>query len=136
MKIKQKVFIVIGLLLIIGVSFAIVLIVRQKNMPKNELTVTESSGQTFYANIESIKQYNDGDFYIGVKGLERNNINYRGEFTFKADDSIDMTWKGEKIGISDLKEGDTILITFNDEILITISPTPLEEVVKVQLIKD
>ena len=34
------------------------------------------------------------------------------------------------------KEGDNISITFTDEIINDISPTPLEEVVKIQLLRD
>src|SRR5699024_327240 len=98
--------------------------------------ISKVYGQTFYANIESIKQYNDGGFHINVRGLEINDINYRGDFTFTINDNIDMTWRGEKIGISDLKEGDIISITFTDEGLRDISPTPLQEVVKVQLLSD
>lgn len=136
MSSKQKVFIVIGMIVIIGVSFVVGLFIGQQNAPKNDLAIRKVVGQTFYANIDSIKQYNDGSFHLNVKGLEINDINYRGNFTFKVDDSIDMTWRGEKINISDLKEGDNISITFTDEIINDISPTPLEEVVKVQLLRD
>ena len=136
MSSKQKVFIVIGMIIIIGVSFVVGLFIGQQNAPKNDLAIRKVVGQTFYANIESIKQYNDGSFHINVKGLEINDINYRGNFTFKVDDSIDMTWRGEKINISDLKEGDNISITFTDEIINDISPTLLEEVVKIQLLRD
>ena len=124
MSSKQKVFIVIGMIIIIGVSFVVGLFIGQQNAPKNDLAIRKVVGQTFYANIESIKQYNDGSFHINVKGLEINDI------------SIDMTWRGEKINISDLKEGDNISITFTDEIINDISPTPLEEVVKIQLLRD
>ena len=87
-------------------------------------------------NIESIKQYNDGSFHINVKGLEINDINYRGNFTFKVDNSMDMTWRGEKIKVSDFKVGNNIAITFTDEMLTSISPTPLTEVVKIQILDD
>lgn len=133
---KQKIFIIIGMVAIIGVSFIGGLCIGQKNAPKNDLAVSKVCGQTFYAKIESIKQYNDGSYHINVKGLEVNDINYRGNFTFKVDDNVDMTWRGEKINISDLKEGNNISITFTDEILNSISPTPLREVVKVQLVDD
>ena len=93
-------------------------------------------GQTFYAKIESIKQYNDGSFHVNVKGLEVNDINYRGNFTFKVDDSIKMTWRGEEVKVTDLKEGSNISITFTDEIINEISPTLLEEVVKIQILDD
>ena len=133
---KQRIFIVIGLIAIIVVSFVSGLLIGQKNSPKNDLAISAVYGETFYASIESIKQYDDGSFHINVKGLEVNDINYRGDFTFKVDDSINMTWRGKKINVSDLKEGDNISITFTDEIINSISPTPLDEVVKVQLLRD
>lgn len=136
MKNKQKVFIVIGILVIIGVSFGVGLFIGQKNAPKNDLAINKVVGQTFYANIESIKQYNDGSFHLNVTGLEVNDINYRGIFTFKVDDSMDMTWRGEKVKVSDLKEGNNISITFTDEIVNDISPTPLREVIKIQILDD
>ncbi len=133
---KQRIFIVIGLTLIIVVSFISGLLIGQKNSPKNNLAVREVYGETFYASIESIKQYNDGSFHINVNGLEVNDINYRGDFTFTIDDSMDMTWRGEKIKVSNLKEGNTISITFVDEVFSDISPTPLTEVVKIQILDD
>ena len=129
---KQKIFTIIGIVVIIAVSFATGVIIGQRNAPKNNKVV----GQTFYANIENIKQYNDGSFHINVKGLEINDINYRGNFTFKVNDNIDMTWRGEKIKVSDLKVGNNISLTFTDETIMTISPTPLREVTKVQLLDD
>ena len=74
MSSKQKVFIVIGMIIIIGVSFVVGLFIGQQNAPKNDLAIRKVVGQTFYANIESIKQYNDGSFHINVKGLEINDI--------------------------------------------------------------
>ncbi len=136
MSCKQKVLIIIGILVIIGISFVVGLFVGQRNAPKNDLAIRKVYGQTFYANIESIKQYNDGSFHLNVKGLELNDINYRGNFTFKVDDSMDMTWRGEKIKVSDLKIGNNISITFTDEMLTSISPTPLTEVVKIQVLDD
>lgn len=137
MYVKQKVFIIIGIITIILVSFLVGLYIGKKNVVKDELAMSKQVyGQTFYANIENIKEYNNGGFYINVRGLEVNDINYRGKFTFNINDNIDMTWRGEKIGISDLKEGDIISITFTDKDLMDISPTPLKEVVKVQLLED
>ncbi len=136
MKSRQKILIIIGIIIIIGVSFVLGLFVGQMNAPKNDLAFTKVSGQTFYANIESIKQYNDGSFHINAKGLDVNDINYRGNFTFKVDDNVDMTWRGEEVKVSDLKEGNNISITFTDETIIDISPTPLIEVIKIQILDD
>ena len=126
MKSTQKILIIIGIIIIMGVSFVLGIFVGQMNAPKNDLAFTKVSGQTFYANIESIKQYNDGSFHINVKG----------NFTFKVDDNMDMTWRGEKVKVSDLKEGNNISITFTDEIVNDISPTPLREVIKIQILDD
>lgn len=136
MSSKQKIFSIIGIVAIIVISFIGGIIIGQKNVAKNDLTASKVYAQTFYAKIESIKQYNDGSYHINVKGLEANNINYRGNFTFRVNDNVDMTWRYEKINISDLKEGNNISITFTDEILNSISPTPLREVIKVQLLDD
>ena len=133
---NKTMFIVIGVIVIIAVSFSLGLFIGQKNAPKNDLAINKVIGQTFYANIESIKLYNDGSFHFNVKGLEVNDINYRGNFTFKVDDSMDMTWRGEKVKVSDFKVGSNIAITFTDEMLTSISPTPLTEVVKIQILDD
>ena len=130
---KQKIFILIGTIIIIVESFIIGLFIRKMNEVNDDLAIM-TYGQTFYANIQSIKQYNDGSFHLNVKGLEVNDINYRGNFTFKVDDSMNMVWRGKKIKVSDLKEGTNISITFTDEIIRSISPTPLEEVVKIQVL--
>lgn len=132
---KQKIFILIGMIIIIVVSFIIGLFIRKMNVVNDDLSII-AYGQTFYANIESIKQYDDGSFHLNVKGLEVNDINYRGNFIFKVDDSIDITWRSEKIKVSNLKEGNTISITFTDKIINDISPTPLKEVVKIQILDD
>ena len=90
---KQKVFIIIGMIIIIVVSFTVGLFIGKMNVVNDNLAISKVVyGQTFYANIESIKQYNDDSFHLNVKGLEVNDINYRGNYTFKVDNSIDMTW--------------------------------------------
>lgn len=67
-------------------------------------------GDTFYATIEKIKNY-DGATYIYVKGLEINDINHRGEYYFKVDDDTELIWRYVKKSLSELKEGQTISIT-------------------------
>ena len=133
---KQRIFIIIGMIAIILLSFTIGLFIGKMYVVNDDLAISKVCGQTFYANIDGIKQYNDGSFHLNVKGLEINDINYRGNFTFKVDDSIKMTWRGEEVKVTDLKEGSNISITFTDEIINEISPTLLEEVVKIQILDD
>ena len=57
MSSKQKIFIVLETIIIIGISFIIGLFIGQESAPKNDLAIAKVTGQTFYANIESIKKY-------------------------------------------------------------------------------
>lgn len=136
MNSKQKILIIIGIIASMGISFVVGLFIGKRNIINDDLAINTVYGQTFYATIESIKQYKDGSFHLNVKGLEVNDINYRGEFTFKVEDSMNMVWKGEKVKVSDLKVGSNIAITFTDETIYAISPTPLKEVVKIQILED
>lgn len=136
MKSKQKILISIGIIVIMIVVFLVGMFIGQKNVTRNDLAINKDYGQTFYANIESINQYNDGSFHINVKGLEVNDINYRGNFIFKVVDTMDITWRGEKVKVSDLKSGINISITFRDETITDISPTPLRDVIKIQILDD
>ena len=70
-----------------------------------------------------------------VKGIEANDINYRGEFTFSIKEETSYTWRGTEISPSDLEVGDTISITFSGEVL-TIYPVIISNVIKVQLLED
>lgn len=134
---KQKIIIVIGIILIFLVSFIVGLFIGKRSVVNDNIAISNIVyGQTFYAKIESIEQYNDGSFHVNVKGLEINDINYRGNFTFKIDDSITITWRGEEVRVSDLKKESNISITFTDEIINAIDPTPLENVVKIQILDD
>lgn len=132
----KKMLMVLGGIVIILVSFISGILVGQKNISKDDLAISKVNNQTFYATIESINKYNDGRIHINVKGLEVNDINYRGNFTFAINNNINMSWRDIKISVLDLKIGNKIAITFTDEIMEAISPTPLKEVVKVQLLDD
>lgn len=86
--------------------------------------------QTFYASISEI----NGDT-IGVKGLEVNDINYRGEFTFSIKEETAVLWRGTPITPEDLEPNDTISITFQGEVLESY-PAIIQNVTKVQLLED
>ena len=67
---KQKIFIIIGIIIIIVVSFIVGLFIGKRSIVNDDLAISNVVyGQTFYAKIESIKQYNDGSFHVNVKGL-------------------------------------------------------------------
>jgi len=88
------------------------------------------NSQTFYAEIKKINNTN-----LLVDGLDINDINYRGEFSFRIDEQTKLEWRNTSIEFSDLDEGDNISITFEGEIQETY-PAQINDVVRIQLLDD
>lgn len=88
------------------------------------------NSQTFYAEIKKINGTN-----LLVDGLDVNDINYRGEFSFKVTGQTKLEWRNTAIDFSELDEGDNISITFEGEIQETY-PARINDVVRIQLLDD
>lgn len=86
--------------------------------------------QTFFATISEIK-----DTSFTVKGMEINDINYRGNFTLPIMEETSYVWRGTELSPSELDVGDNISITFYGEILET-DPAYIQDVTRVQLLDD
>lgn len=86
--------------------------------------------QTFYA---VIKENNDG--HMLVEGLDVNDINFRGEFTFTVLPETELTWRYTPVSLSDFDPGDTVSVTFTGEIMESY-PAQIADVVKIQLLDD
>ena len=86
--------------------------------------------QTFYAEI---KENSDGNML--VEGLDVNDINFRGEFTFAVLPETELTWRYTPVSLSDLDPGDNISVTFTGEIMESY-PAQIADVVKIQLLDD
>ena len=95
---------------------------------KTKTSWTKEETETFYA---TITQINDKNFT--VKGIEANDINYRGEFVFLLAEETALEWRGTEIEVSDLAVNDMVSITFAGEIQETY-PARIMNVVKVQLL--
>lgn len=102
--------------------------IENKNQDQNINLIIDQ--KTFYAEITEIT-----DNILYVRGLDVNDINYRGEFTFSIIEETELLWRGTKIELSELDEGDNIAITFEGEILESY-PAQIKEVVKIQLLDD
>ncbi len=86
--------------------------------------------QTFYATISDIR-----DNTFTVKGMDVNDINFRGEFRFSVTEETKITWRYTDISIGDLDIGDSVSITFSGRILETY-PGQVEQVNVIQLLDD
>lgn len=86
--------------------------------------------QTFYATISDIQGNT-----LKVTGMDVNDINFRGEFSFSVAEETKITWRYTDISMEDLDVGDSVSITFTGEILETY-PVGIQQVVAVQLLDD
>ena len=62
---------------------------------------------TFYATIDDIS----GN-HLTVSGLEVNDINTRGQFTFSIDEDTVLEWRYTALTADELDAGDTIAVTY------------------------
>lgn len=116
-------------LLVVGIAVLSYFVGYQTASDKISVASEEES-QTFYASVSEIKEDT-----LWVKGLEINDINYRGEFTFPIKEETAFLWRGTPINPEDLEPSDTISITFRGEVLESY-PAIIQNVTKVQLLED
>lgn len=105
---------------------------EMNNIQINNLQSSNQNGDVFYATIEEIY---GGGTHILVKGLDINDINYRGEFRFSIGDDTELIWRGIKIDVSSLKVGQNISVTHTGGVL-EIYPAQLTKVTKIIVLDD
>lgn len=122
---KKKIF--------ISVSIIVLLIVIAS---LGYFAIKQFNKSSFYAIIEDKIEKDNGNTIVFVKGLETNEEQWRGEiyFNIEKNEKVDIIYKNKNISISDLKVGDEVQITFEDKIINSMYPIPLNEVTKIELI--
>lgn len=83
-----------------------------------------------YAEIISVK---GASFH--VKGLDVNDINGRGEFTFSAKENTRLVWRGTEIPLSDFKAGDRIAFYYRGAVLESF-PAKIPNILMIKLLDD
>lgn len=94
---------------------------KLQNMPNCEVV---------YAEIISVY---DSNFH--VRGLDVNDINGRGEFTFFAKENTALVWRGTELSLSDFQAGDRIAFYYSGEVLLTY-PEQVQNVLMIKLLDD
>ena len=87
-------------------------------------------GETFYATVDRAA----GDS-LAVTGLEINDVNHRGAFTFSVEEDTVLEWRHAPLTLAELEPGDTISVTYTGAVLESY-PGQLQDVVRVQLLDD
>ena len=92
---------------------------------------------TFYATITDIHDtgLTIDDTLLEVKGLEINDINFRGNFRFVITEATEIEWRNTNIETDDLNVGDNISIIFTGSIQET-DPAKINDVLKIQLLDE
>ena len=97
-----------------------------------EQALKENQIVTFHAIITDIGENNS---YIRVEGLETNDINDRGAFTFSVENDTKLEWHNVPIKLSEFDVGDCIAVTHTG-IIMESYPAKIEKVTKLQLLDD
>ena len=87
--------------------------------------------RTFYATVTQVYE-ND---CFAVKGMEVNDLNFRGEFTFAVREETNCLWMGTQLSPAELEAGDNISITFTGPVLES-NPAQIPNVTEVWLLDD
>lgn len=129
MKKHKKTIIFAAILVLVAVA---AFLIGRLTANKDYSWLPSVSGQTFYAKILEI----DGN-YFHVEGLEINDINHRGEFTFTVSEDTMLEWRNTKLLMTsgDLDVGDLISITYSGSVQETY-PARLTKVDKITLLDD
>lgn len=90
--------------------------------------IDETKEQSFSARIEEI--YNTS---LVVEGLEKNDINQRGAFSFGVYEYTKLQRQNEEISFSDLSVGQTIAITYTGGVRESY-PAQLEKVIRIEVL--
>ena len=91
---------------------------------------SQSIPQTFYATITEINGNN-----FTVEGLDINDINYRGAFTFSVIAETELVWRGTEMQVEEFDIGDIISVSFTGLVQESY-PGHILDVVRVQLLDD
>ncbi len=122
---SKKIMFTIGAILLIIIAF-----VGGYWVGRNNSNTKMNNSTTFYATIKEIK-----DNSLLVSGLEINDINSRGDFSFSIEDATILEWRHSPITVEDLEVGDTISVTYGGVILETY-PAIIKGLIKIQLLED
>lgn len=97
---------------------------------KSEISSVQQMAQTFYAKITGL----NGEQFA-AQGLQVNDINFRGEFTFSVTEETALLWRGTAMELSEFDIGDSVSVTFTGAVLESY-PAVIQKVTRVQLLDD
>lgn len=135
MKTNKNIIVILILLVITSiVSYYIGSIITYRKLD-NSLNNHKLIYQSFYATITDIKDtgLEKEPKLLEVKGLDINDINFRGNFELVVTEATEIEWRYTKLETDELEVGDNIAIIFTGNIQEK-DPAHIEDVLKIQLL--
>jgi len=136
MKTKFNLIFIGSLLLVSVISYFLGAVITYRKLD-NSLNNQNINYQSFYATIIDIKDtgFEKEPKLIGVKGLDINDINFRGNFEFLVTEATELEWRYTMLEPNELEIGDNIAIIFTGNIEEK-DPASINDVLKIQLLDD
>lgn len=113
------------LIFAIFISFAIGFGIGYRSLDDEPENQYEGQIESFYAKVVNVDEYS-----ITVKGIDLNEKDFRGEFTYDLPEEIIIEWRDEIILLSDLEKDDMVSIILMKDM------SGVEYIYKIQLLKD
>ena len=136
MKTKFNLIFIGSLLLVSVISYFLGAVITYRKLD-NSLNNQNINYQSFYATITDIKDtgFEKEPKLIEVKGLDINDINFRGNFEFLVTEATELEWRYTMLEPNELEIGDNIAIIFTGNIEEK-DPASINDVLKIQLLDD
>lgn len=136
MKTKFNLIFIGSLLLVSVISYFLGALITYRKLD-NSLNNQNINYQSFYATITDIKDtgLEKEPKLIEVKGLDINDINFRGDFEFLVTEATELEWRYTMLEPNELEIGDNIAIIFTGNIEEK-DPVSINDVLKIQLLDD
>lgn len=127
MTVKKRVLLIfLAAVLVAGVFVGGFFVGKNNTQKETDLPNCE----VVYAEIISV---NGRNFH--VKGLDVNDINGRGEFTFSVKENTRLVWRGTELSLSDFQAGDRIAFYWR-RLILESYPAQVQNVVMIKLLDD
>ena len=137
MKNNKNIIMILILLVITSIASYYVGSIITYNKFERDLDNHKLNYQSFYATITDIKDtgFEKEPKLLEVRGLDINDINFKGNFEFIITEATEMEWRYTKLEADELEIGDNIAIIFTGNIQEK-DPAHIEDVFKIQLLDD
>ena len=85
----------------------------------------------FYAQI--VESRGEGSFL--VEGMDANDVNHRGRFTFSVEEDTSLVWRGVALSLEDLEAGHRVAVTYTGPVAES-EPAQIFQVLQLEVLED